>query len=47
MEAANPASLSEIFRAQGRPNDAIVRDFRNFNAWAWQFRQASEEAERA
>jgi len=46
MEAANPASLSEVFRALGRRDDEIMRSFRSFNAWAWQFRQASEEAER-
>ncbi|MCS7315173.1 MAG: hypothetical protein RMI94_08380 [Bryobacterales bacterium] len=46
MEAANTASLTEIFRGLGRPDSAIARDFRSFNAWAWQFRQASEEAER-
>ncbi len=46
MEAANTASLSDIFRNLGRPDAAIARDFRTFNAWAWQFRQASEEAER-
>lgn len=46
MEAANAASLTEIFSSLGRPGAAIARDFRSFNAWAWQFRQASEEAER-
>ncbi len=46
MEASNPSSLTQVFRDLGRPDEEIVRSFRSFNAWAWQFRQAGEEAER-
>jgi coenzyme F420-reducing hydrogenase gamma subunit len=45
METPNTASLSERYRSLGRASPDIVRAFRGFNAWAWQFRQASEEAE--
>ncbi len=34
------------FRILGQSDEAIQRQFRNFNAWAWQFRQASEEVVR-
>ena len=34
------------FRILGQTNAEITRAFRGFNAWAWQFRKASEEAER-
>ncbi len=47
MESANTASLAEQFRRLGRSEEEIQRAFRNFSAWAWQFRQASERAERA
>ena len=46
MESANTASLAEQLRQLGRGDDEILRAFRSFNAWAWQFRQASERAER-
>jgi len=46
MERANTASLAEQFRQLGRSEDDIQRAFRSFSAWAWQFRQASERAER-
>jgi hypothetical protein len=29
----------------GQTDDQIVRAMRGFNAWAWQFRKASEESE--
>jgi hypothetical protein len=44
MESANTASLAEQFRLLGRSDDEILRAFRSFSAWAWQFRQASEGA---
>jgi coenzyme F420-reducing hydrogenase gamma subunit len=47
MESPNTASLTAAFRVLGQDDDAIVRAFRNFNAWAWQFRQAGEECERS
>jgi hypothetical protein len=31
----------------GKSDQEIARTFRSFSAWAWQFRQASEQAERA
>ncbi|HYW73866.1 MAG TPA: hypothetical protein VE961_22780 [Pyrinomonadaceae bacterium] len=46
MESPNTGSLSDQLRALGRNDAEIARDFRSFNAWAWQFRRASEEAER-
>ena len=46
MESANTASLANHFHYLGHPPDYAVRAFRGFNAWAWQFRKASEEAER-
>ncbi len=46
-EAANTTALAAQFRSLGLTDDEIARAFRSFNAWAWQFRQASEEAERA
>jgi sulfhydrogenase subunit delta len=45
MENPNTASLSGRFRDLGESNQEITRAFRGFNAWAWQFRQASEERE--
>jgi len=46
MESPNTASLINQFRILGQTNDRISRAFRGFNAWAWQFRKASEECER-
>jgi len=45
MESANTASLAEQLRRLGSSEDEILRTFRSFNAWAWQFRQASEAAQ--
>jgi hypothetical protein len=38
--------LTSQFRILGRTDDQISQAFRGFNAWAWQFRKASEECER-
>jgi sulfhydrogenase subunit delta len=46
MESANSASLANHFHYLGLSSDQTVRAFRGFNAWAWQFREASEECER-
>ena len=46
MENPNTTSLAAQFRALGQDDEQITRAFRGFNAWAWQFRKASEEAER-
>jgi coenzyme F420-reducing hydrogenase gamma subunit len=46
MESPNAAALAEQFEASGKSNPEIVRAFRMFNAWSWQFRQISEERER-
>jgi len=43
MEGPNTASLSNQFRVLGQSSGEIARAFRGFNAWAWQFRKASEE----
>ncbi len=45
MESANAVSLSGRFRILGQRDQEIERAFRSFNAWAWQFRQASEQRE--
>jgi len=47
MESPNTAALSNQFRMLGKSDPEIARTFRSFSAWAWQFRQASEQAERA
>jgi sulfhydrogenase subunit delta len=47
METPNTNSLSGQFRIYGQSDPQIARSFRGFNAWAWQFRRASEEAERS
>ena len=45
MESANTAAITHQFRILGQDNPQISRAFRGFNAWAWQFRKASEECE--
>ncbi|MGB7727182.1 MAG: hypothetical protein WBL50_04065 [Candidatus Acidiferrum sp.] len=47
METPNTASLTSHFRILGQTDLEVLRAFRGFNAWAWQFRRASEECERA
>jgi sulfhydrogenase subunit delta len=47
MESANTAAMTAQLRLLGQTDEEIARAFRSFNAWSWQFRQASEEAERA
>ncbi len=46
MESPNTGSLSHQFRILGQDAEDTMRAWRGFNAWAWQFRQASEESER-
>ncbi len=46
-ESANTTALTTQFRGLGMTDHEIARAFRGFNAWSWQFRKASEEAERA
>ena len=43
MESPNARSLTAQFRILGQTDAQIGRAFRGFNAWAWQFRKASEE----
>jgi sulfhydrogenase subunit delta len=45
METPNTLSITSQFRILGQNNPEISRAFRGFNAWAWQFRKASEECE--
>jgi sulfhydrogenase subunit delta len=45
MESPNTASLSDQFRFLGQTDTQLSHAFRSFNAWAWPFRKASEEAE--
>jgi len=47
MESPNTAALSNHFRILGQTGLQLSHAFRGFNAWAPEFRQASEEAERA
>ncbi|MBS1854599.1 MAG: oxidoreductase [Acidobacteria bacterium] len=46
MESPNTGSLAAQLRVMGQSDAEISRAFRGFNAWAWQFRKASEEHER-
>ena len=46
METPNTESLTSQFRILGQSDAQVSRAFRGFNAWAWQFRKASEECER-
>ena len=46
MESPNTASLTSQLRILGQSDEQVVRAFRGFNAWAWQFRRAGEECER-
>jgi coenzyme F420-reducing hydrogenase gamma subunit len=46
METPNTASMTSQFRILGQTDSQVARAFRGFNAWAWQFRKASEECER-
>lgn len=46
METPNTQALTNQFRILSQSDDQIVRAFRGFNAWSWQFRKASEECER-
>jgi coenzyme F420-reducing hydrogenase gamma subunit len=45
MESPNTAALTDRLHVWGQNDPAISRAFRNFNAWAWQFRKASEECD--
>jgi coenzyme F420-reducing hydrogenase gamma subunit len=47
MESPNTGSLTNQFRILGQSDRQISQSFRSYNAWAWQFRKASEECERA
>ena len=47
MESPNTSSLTNQFRILGQSDRQISQSFRSYNAWAWQFRKASEECERA
>jgi coenzyme F420-reducing hydrogenase gamma subunit len=47
METPNTASLTNQLHILGQNDATISRAFRGFNAWAWQFRKASEECERS
>lgn len=42
MESANAPALAQRFRVLGQSPPEIERSFRTYNAWAWQFRRASE-----
>lgn len=46
MESANTSAMVNQLRVLNQPDEAIQRQFRSFNAWAWQFRSASEEVNR-
>jgi sulfhydrogenase subunit delta len=45
MESSNTASLTKQFQVLEQSDEQIVRAFRGFNAWSWQFRKASEDCE--
>jgi coenzyme F420-reducing hydrogenase gamma subunit len=44
-EVTNTTSLSSQLESLGENDQEIACAFRGFNAWAWQFRRASEERE--
>jgi hypothetical protein len=46
MESPNTDSLTNQLRILGQSDNEMMRAFRGFNAWSWQFRKASEECER-
>jgi sulfhydrogenase subunit delta len=46
METPNTVSLSRQLQGLGQSPEQTARLFRGFNAWAWQFRKASEECEK-
>jgi coenzyme F420-reducing hydrogenase gamma subunit len=46
MESPNTGSLARQLEKMGCAADQIMRAYRSFNAWSWQFRKASEECER-
>ncbi len=46
MESPNTRSLINRFRILGQSDPQIARAFRGLNAWALQFRKASEECQR-
>lgn len=46
METPNTQALTNQLRVLGQDDQQIARAFRAFNAWAWQFRKASEQCER-
>jgi hypothetical protein len=46
MLSPRPPGFVDQFRILGQSDPQIARDFRGFNAWAWQFRKASEECAR-
>ncbi len=46
MESPNTASLARRLRDLGQSGRQVSDLFRGVNAWAWQFRKASEESER-
>lgn len=45
MESPNTSSLTNRLRVLGQSDEQVMRAFRGFNAWSWQFRKASEECE--
>lgn len=45
MESPNTAALIQQLRNLGQNNQQTARALRSFNAWAWQFRRASEECD--
>jgi coenzyme F420-reducing hydrogenase gamma subunit len=46
MESPNTASLTRQLQNMGQSEEQVARAYKGFNAWAWQFRKASEECER-
>ena len=46
MENPNSAALAKHLLMHGRTEGELERVFRTFNAWAWQFRQTTEDDQR-
>ena len=45
MESPNSAALARQMVQNGRTEAEVERVFRTYNAWAWQFRQTTEESQ--
>lgn len=45
MESPNSIALAQHWTKAGLEHETVMHTFRTFNAWAWRFREATEERE--